>query len=123
MPPQAIGISGRSTRNRKRPERRLRDRRRREAEQDGSGEHGDQDSEEGSHLPPTKARDDPSRSGRSSSWDTLPSRERLLAWKYSITRAFLCWIVLALCLGLEALAVHREGFALVTGITRPQKAR
>ena len=38
-----------------------------------------------------------------------------------IARAFLCWIVLALCLGLEALAVHREGFALVTGMTRPQR--
>jgi CubicO group peptidase (beta-lactamase class C family) len=43
-----------------------------------------------------------------------------LAWKYPIIRAFLCWIVLALCLGLEALAVHREGFALVTGMTRQQ---
>jgi CubicO group peptidase (beta-lactamase class C family) len=44
-----------------------------------------------------------------------------LAWKYPILRAFLCWIVLALCLGLEALAIHREGLALVTGMTRPQR--
>jgi CubicO group peptidase (beta-lactamase class C family) len=44
-----------------------------------------------------------------------------LAWKYPIARAFLCWIVLALCLGLEALGVHREGLALVTGMTRPQR--
>jgi len=43
-----------------------------------------------------------------------------LPWRHPIIRAFLCWIVLALCLGLEALAVHREGIALVTGMTRPQ---
>jgi CubicO group peptidase (beta-lactamase class C family) len=45
----------------------------------------------------------------------------LVAWRHPIVRTFLCWIVLALCLGLEALAVHREGLALVTGMTRPQR--
>jgi CubicO group peptidase (beta-lactamase class C family) len=44
-----------------------------------------------------------------------------LAWRYPIARAFLCWTVLALCLGLEALAVHHEGFAPVTGMTRRQR--
>ncbi len=44
-----------------------------------------------------------------------------MPWRHPIVRAFLCWIVLALCLGLEALAVHREGFAPVTGMTRPQR--
>ena len=44
-----------------------------------------------------------------------------MPWRHPIIRAFLCWVVLAFCLGLEALAVHREGLALVTGMTRPQR--
>ena len=53
-------------------------------------------------------------------WDTLQP-EPLLPWKHRIVRAFLSWSVLAVCLSLEALAVHKIGFAAVAGMTRQER--
>src|SRR5947199_2617469 len=55
-----------------------------------------------------------------SSWDTLPP-EPLLPWRPLIVRAFLSWSVLAVCLALEALVVHKIGFAAVAGMTRQER--
>jgi CubicO group peptidase (beta-lactamase class C family) len=44
-----------------------------------------------------------------------------LSWKHPIVRAFLSWLLLFGCLSLEALAIHRVGFAPVTGLTREQR--
>jgi CubicO group peptidase (beta-lactamase class C family) len=44
-----------------------------------------------------------------------------LPWKHLIVRAFLSWSSLAVCLGLEALVVHKVGFAAVAGMTRQER--
>ena len=44
-----------------------------------------------------------------------------MPWRYPIVRAFLAWIALAVCLSMEALAVHHVGFAPVTGLTRQER--
>jgi hypothetical protein len=43
-----------------------------------------------------------------------------LPWKHLIVRAFLSWSSLAVCLSLEALALHKIGFAAVAGMTRQE---
>ena len=44
-----------------------------------------------------------------------------MPWKHLIVRAFLSWSSLAACLGLEALVVHKVGFAAVAGMTRQER--
>ena len=44
-----------------------------------------------------------------------------MSWNHPIVRAFLSWLVLFGCLSLEALTIHRVGFAPVPGLTRKER--
>ncbi|HEY3570262.1 MAG TPA: serine hydrolase domain-containing protein [Thermoanaerobaculia bacterium] len=44
-----------------------------------------------------------------------------MPWKHLIVRTLLSWSALAICLGCEALVVHKVGFAAVAGMTRQER--